>query len=76
MPVIEVSSSLEARRAKYSQYANTGKPISLNGQMVSGAIRSVQAVPALSPTKWIVTFYSTPPRQTVELPKVKIKRSR
>jgi hypothetical protein len=76
VPVIEVTNLLEARRAKYSQYANTGKAISLNGQMVSGLVRSVVAVPAASPTKWVVTFYQNPVRQVVAAPKVKAARRR
>jgi hypothetical protein len=76
VPVIEVTDALEARRAKYSQYANTGKAISLNGQMVSGVVRSVLPDPTANPPKWVVTFYPTPPRQTSDAPKVKMKRRR
>jgi hypothetical protein len=76
VPVVEVTNPIEARRAKYSQYGGLQKTIVLNGELVSGIVKSVVAVPSASPARWIVTFFSNPARQTFEAPIARAARLR
>jgi hypothetical protein len=75
MQVIEVTDPSDARRAKYSQYAGSPRAISLNGQMVSGIVRSVAEVQSASPVRWVVTVLPMPIRQ-MRTPEAKVARRR
>ncbi|MDB5505336.1 MAG: hypothetical protein JWR89_5238 [Tardiphaga sp.] len=76
MQTIEVTDPTDFRRAKQSQYAGSPRAILLNGELVTGLVRSVAEVPATVPSRWIVTVLPMAARQTVEKPRAKAMRRR
>ena len=74
--VFEVTDPIDVRRAKYAQYGGAVKAIRLGSQTVTGIIRSVVAVPASKPERWIVTFYPKAVRQPIVAPEAAKTRHR
>ncbi|SNT52511.1 hypothetical protein SAMN05216374_4545 [Tardiphaga sp. OK246] len=59
MQVIEITDLVEARRARLAQYHGLPRALQLNGQTVTGSVRSV--VMDASAEKWTVKLVATPP---------------
>jgi hypothetical protein len=59
MQVIEITDLVEARRARLAQYHGLPRTLQLNGQTVTGSVKSV--VMDVAAAKWTVKFVTTPP---------------
>jgi hypothetical protein len=55
MQDIEITDPIEARRVRYAQYRGEKTTVVLNGQRVTGIVRSVMQVKSSNPTRWIVS---------------------
>jgi hypothetical protein len=59
MQVIEITDLVEARRARLAQYHGLPRRVQLNGQTLTGSVKSV--VMDASAAKWTVRIIETPP---------------
>lgn len=59
MQVIEITDLVEARRARLAQYHGLPRVLQLNGQTLTGSVKSI--VMDVSATKWTVRLVSAPP---------------
>lgn len=59
MQVIEITDLVEARRARLAQYHGLPRQVQLNGQTLTGSVKSV--VMDASAAKWTIRIIETPP---------------
>ncbi|MGM4919641.1 hypothetical protein [Tardiphaga sp. 813_E8_N1_3] len=59
MQVIEITDFVEARRARLAQYHGLPRALQLNGQTLTGSVKSI--VMDASATKWTVRLVAAPP---------------
>jgi hypothetical protein len=59
MQVIEITDLVEARRARLAQYHGMPRELQLNGQTLTGSVKSI--VMDAAATKWTVRLVTAPP---------------